>query len=177
MKNQPRFFTPIFSVNLLYLATIALNLVLGSWMQSQHLIWGLIASEALLFLLPTLAFLRLRRIPLKEGLRLNPIHPLVGLLCVVLGFAAYLFIVVIDAIMSRLTTIPILPVSGGAILPNGTIESIGLFVAMAVAAPLCEEPLFRGVIQSAYEKGRTPSSAIAVTALMFAFWHFQISGL
>jgi membrane protease YdiL (CAAX protease family) len=177
MKNLPRYFSSIFSVNLLYLVTILLNLVLGSWMQSLHFIWGLIASEVLLFLLPTIAFLRLRRIPLKEGLRLKAIRPLVGLLCIILGFTTYLFVVVIDAVMSRLTTIPIMPVSGGSILPKGTLESIGLFVAMAVAAPLCEEPLFRGVIQATYEKQRTTSSAIAITALMFAFWHFQLSGL
>ncbi|HVN53857.1 MAG TPA: type II CAAX endopeptidase family protein [Anaerolineaceae bacterium] len=177
MNNLSRNFSSVFYVNLLYLVTILLNLSLGSWMESLHLIWGLIASEVLLFLLPTIAFLRLRRIPIKEGLRIKPIRPLIGLLCILLGFASYLFVVVIDAVMARLTTIPIIPVSGGSVLPKGTLESMGLFIAMAVAAPLCEEPLFRGVIQVTYEKQRTISSAIATTALMFAFWHFQLSGL
>jgi membrane protease YdiL (CAAX protease family) len=177
MKNLSHHFSSIFSVNLLYLVTILLNLVLGSLLQSLHLIWGLIASEALLFLLPTIAFLRLRRIPLKEGLRLKPIRPLIGLLCILLGFTTYLFVVVIDAIMAHLTTIPVMPVSAESVMPKGTLESIGLFLAMAVAAPLCEEPLFRGVIQRAYEEHRTTSSAIAIAALMFAFWHFQLSGL
>jgi membrane protease YdiL (CAAX protease family) len=177
MKNLSHHFPSIFSVNLLYLVTILLNLVLGSLVQSLHLIWGLIASEALLFLLPTIAFLRLRRIPLKEGLRLKPIRPLIGLLCILLGFTTYLFVVIIDAIMARLTTIPVMPVSAESVMPKGTLESIGLFLAMAVAAPLCEEPLFRGVIQRAYEEHRATSSAIAIAALMFAFWHFQLSGL
>jgi membrane protease YdiL (CAAX protease family) len=177
MKNWPGSFLSIFSVNLLYLVTILLNLVLGSWMQSMHFIWGLIASEVLLFLLPTIALLRFRRIPLKEGLRLKPIRPLIGFLCILLGFTTYLFAVVIDAIMARLITIPSMPVSVETVMPKGTLESIGLFFAVAVAAPLCEEPLFRGVIQAAYEKQRTTSSAIAITALMFAFWHFKPSGL
>jgi membrane protease YdiL (CAAX protease family) len=177
MKILPRYFSSIFSVNLLYLVTILLNLVLGSWMQSMHFIWGLIASEVLLFLLPTIAYLRLRRIPLTEGLRLKPIRPLIGLLCISLGFTTYLFVVIIDAIMAKFTTIPIMPVSIESVVPKGTLESIGLFLAMAVVAPLCEEPLFRGAIQGAYEKQHTPSSAIAIAALMFAFWHFQLTGL
>jgi membrane protease YdiL (CAAX protease family) len=177
LKNLPRLFSPIFSVNLLYLVTILLNLVLGSWMQSSHFIWGLIASEVLLFLLPTIAFLRLRRLPLKEGFRLKPIRPLIGLLCILLGFTTYLFVVMIDAIMARLINIPGMLVSVEMVMPKGGLESIGFFFAVAVVAPLCEEPLFRGVIQSAYEKQRTASSAIAIAALMFAFWHFRLSGL
>jgi membrane protease YdiL (CAAX protease family) len=177
MKNLSHHFSSIFSVNLLYLVTILLNLVLGSLMQSLHFIWGLIATEVLLYLLPTIAFLRLRRIPLKEGLRLKPIRPLVGLLCILLGFTTYLFKGIIDAIMARLITVPSMPVSVESVMPKGTLELIGLFIALAVVAPLCEEPLFRGVIQAAYERQRTTSSAIAIAALMFAFWHFQLSGL
>ena len=177
MKNLSRYFPSIFSVNLLYLVTILLNLVLGSWMQSLNFTWGLIASEVLLFLLPTIVFLRLRRIPLKEGLRLRAIRPVIGVLCVLLGFSTYLLVVVIDGVMARLTTIPGMPVSMESIVPKGTLASIGLFIALAVVAPLCEEPLFRGVIQAAYERQRTVSSAIAIVALMFAFWHFQLSGL
>ncbi|MGA2821810.1 MAG: hypothetical protein ABSF61_14325 [Anaerolineales bacterium] len=85
----------------------------------------MIASETLLFLLPTIAFLRLRRIPLKEGLRLKPIRPLIGLLCILLGFATYLFIVVIDAVTAHFTSIPIMAVSIESIAPKGTFESIG----------------------------------------------------
>jgi membrane protease YdiL (CAAX protease family) len=177
MKNLPRHFSPIFSINLLYLVTILLNLVLGNRMQSMHFIWGLIASEVFLFLLPAVAFLRLRGIPLREGLRLKPIRPLIGLLCILLGFTTYLFVVIIDSITAKFTSIPIMPVSIESVMPKGTLESIGLFFAMAVAAPLCEEPLFRGAIQGAYEKQRTASSSIAIVALMFAFWHFQLTGL
>jgi membrane protease YdiL (CAAX protease family) len=177
MKNKSRHLSSIFSVNLLYLVTIILNLVLGSWMQSLHFVWGLIASEVLLFLLPTIIFMRLRRIPLKAGLRLKPIRPLIGLLCILLGFTTYLFVVVIDAVMARLTTIPGMLISMESIVPKGILESIGLLIALAVVAPLCEEPLFRGVIQGTYEKQRTASSAIAITALMFALWHFRVSGM
>ncbi len=73
----------------------------------------------------------LGRIPLKEGLRLKPIRPGVGLLCRLLG----------------------------------------------LAAPLCEEPLFRGVFQGTYEKRRPAFFAISIPALMAALSNFQLSGL
>jgi membrane protease YdiL (CAAX protease family) len=145
-------------------------------MQSLHFIWGLIATEALLILLPTVAFLRLRRIPLQEGLRLKPIRPLIGLLCVLLGFCTFLYTVIIEAVMAQLTGMPSVPIPAES-LPKGTLEFIGYFVALAVAAPLCEEPLFRGVIQGAYEKQRAARFAIIITALMFAFYHLRLSGL
>ncbi len=174
-KNLPRSFLSIFSVNLLYLVTIVLNLGIGNLLESLHFTWGLIASEILLFLFPTIAFLRLRRIPIKEGLSLKPIRPLIGLLCILLGFTTYLFTIIIDSVMARLISLPSVALPAEAI-PQGTLEYIGFFFAVVVVPPLCEEALFRGAIQGTYEKQRTVSSAIAIVALMFAFWHFQLSG-
>jgi membrane protease YdiL (CAAX protease family) len=176
MNNSSRSLPSIFSVNLLCLVAIILSLVVGGFLQALHFIWGLITSEVLVILLPTIAFLFPRRIPLKEGLRLKPIRPLIGLLCILLGFTTFLFIIIIDAVMAQLTGMPIVPVSAES-MPKGTLESIGLFLAIAVVAPLCEEPLYRGVLQGTYEKQRTVHFAITITALMFAFSHFQLSGL
>ena len=176
MNNSPRSLPSIFSVNLLYLVSIILSLVVGGFLQSLHFIWGLIASELLVILLPAIAFLYLRHIPLKEGFRLKPIRPLIGLLCILLGFTTYLFIILIDAVMAQLTGIPIVAVSAEA-MPKGMIETVGLFLAIAVVAPLCEEPLFRGVLQGTYEKQRPVFFAITITAVMFVLSHFQLSGL
>jgi hypothetical protein len=120
-KNSPPSFLSIFSVNLLYLVTIVLNLGIGSLLESLHFIWGLIASEILLFLFPAIAFLRLRRIPPKAGLRLMPIRPLVGLLCILLGFTTYLFTIIIGAVMARLISMPAVTLPFEAI-PRGTAD-------------------------------------------------------
>jgi membrane protease YdiL (CAAX protease family) len=169
-------FASLFSVNLLYLVTLVLGVFVASWLQSWHFVWGLIASELLLILLPTLLFLRLRRTPLRAGLRLKPIRPLIALLCLLLGVATYFVMVVIDAIMVQVTGLGVLPLSADS-MPKGALESLGLFLAMVVVAPLCEEPLYRGVIQGTYERERAASFAISITALMFALSHFQLSGL
>ncbi|MRR29934.1 CPBP family intramembrane metalloprotease, partial [bacterium] len=47
----------------------------------------------------------------------------------------------------------------------------------AISAPICEEILFRGAIQSSYEQRKSTWFAITVPALMFAFYHFRLSGL
>jgi hypothetical protein len=62
-------------------------------------------------------------------------------------------------------------------MPKGALEFIGYFAALAFVAPLCEEPLFRGVIQGTYEQQRISRFAISIVAWMFAFWHLRLSGL
>lgn len=176
MNKSSRSLPSIFSVNLLYLAIMLLLLVFAAALQSLHFVWGLIAIEALLILLPTIAFMRLRRIPLNEGLRLKPIRPLIGLLCVLLGFSSFLVSVTIDAVMAQLFGIASVPLPADSI-PNGVNEFIVYFVAVAVVAPLCEEPLFRGVIQGTYEHRRTGRFAVTIVALMFVFFHFRPTSL
>jgi membrane protease YdiL (CAAX protease family) len=161
--------------NLLYLTVVLLQLVLGSVLQSVQLGWGVVASEVLFVLLPAVAFLRLRRIPLKEGLRLNPISPLTAALCVLLGFCAYLFTIVIQAVMTQLTGMPMFPVSEGSIAKDA-LSLTGVFVGMAIAAPLCEDLLMRGVVQGIYERRRPTWFAITVPAVMFGLFHFSLSG-
>jgi membrane protease YdiL (CAAX protease family) len=174
--NPSRLTRPIFFVNLLYLISMLLILTVGSEMQNLNLSWGLIATEVLLILLSAVAFLRLYRIPLKEGLRIRPIRPLIGILCVLLGFATFLFSIIIDAIMAQLTRIPSVALPAES-MPKGALETIVFFLGIAFFAPLCEEALFRGVIQGVYEQQRPARSAITITALMFAFWHLRLSGL
>ena len=176
MKDSTRPSLSIFSVNLLYLAIILLTLTVGSLIQTANLLWGLIASEVLLYLLPAIALLRWRRIPLREGLRLRPISPRLGLLCLLLGFTTYLWTIVVDVVMAQITHIPDALISVDS-LPKGALGALGYFFAFAILPALCEELLFRGAIQGAYEKQRSPHAAIIVVGLMFAFWHMRVSGL
>ena len=176
MKDSPRPSLSIFHVNLLYLAIILLTLTVGSLIQTANLLWGLIASELLLYLLPAIALLRWRRIPLREGLRLRPVSPRLGLLCLLLGFTTYLWTIVVDVVMAQITHIPDALISVES-LPKGALGALGYFFAFAIIPALCEELLFRGAIQGAYEKQRSPRVAIIVVALMFAFWHIRVSGL
>ncbi len=162
--------------NLLYFITMLLVITLGSLVQTWNLSLGLIATEFVLILAPALLWLRARKVPLRVGLRLRRLPVLTAGLCLALGFATFLFSAVIEGVMAQLTGMASVPMSQGA-LPSGTLKSILFFIALGISAPLCEEVLFRGAIQGAYEARHWPRTAMLMTGLMFAFYHFRLSGL
>jgi len=166
----------LFSANLLYLVSMLLVLFLGSTVQSLNLTIGLIATEFLLILLPVLVFLRLRHVPIKEGLRLSKISWKVALLSLLMGVSMYVFSVLIEEVMMKLSGMPPVDVPAGS-MPDNALFYILYVVALAVSAPICEEALFRGAIQGAYESRKSAALAIIVPTLMFAFFHFRLSGL
>lgn len=166
----------ITSANVLYLVSMLLVIVVGSIIQMLHLSLGLIATEVVLIALPTILFLRAKKVPLKEGLRLNRISFPVAVVSLLLGVSTYLFSVLIELIMAKLSGLPSVDLSQSA-MPQSTLQYALYFVAIAVSASICEEMLFRGAIQSSYEGRKSAWFAIAVPALMFAFYHFRLSGL
>ena len=93
----------LLGANVLFLLTMLLVITLGSTMQLFNLSLGLIATEVLLIALPTLLLLRARKVPLKAGLRLTPIPVLTALLCVLLGFATFMFSLLIEAVIVRIS--------------------------------------------------------------------------
>jgi membrane protease YdiL (CAAX protease family) len=166
----------ILSANALFLATMLLVLTAGSFIQYLNLSLGLIATEILLISLPTVALLRAGGIPLKVGLRLYPIDPLTALICLLLGLAVFPFSLVIESVMMQLSGMAPVATPAGA-LPSSTLDSVLYFIALACSAPVCEEILFRGAIQGAYEKQRPAVFAVVITAVMFIFYHMRVSGL
>jgi membrane protease YdiL (CAAX protease family) len=166
----------VFSANLVYLITMLLVISVGSYVQLLNLSGGLIATEVLLIMLPPVLFLVARKVPLKLGLRLNPIGPRVALICVLLGLAIFPLSMFIEVVMAQWTGMASVPMPENS-LPVSAFDTILYFIALAIFAPLGEEILFRGAVQGAYEEHRSPLFAILITAGMFAFYHFRVSGL
>ncbi len=164
------------NANLLYLISMLLVLVLGSIVQTLSLTWGLLATEFGLILLPTILFLRAKKVPLKEGLRLRKIKPLVGLIALLIGVTTYLFSLLIEGFMAQLSGMPSVNIPQ-SMLPNSTAQYVLYIIALAISAPICEEALFRGAIQGGYESQKSAAFAITLPALMFAIFHFRFSGL
>ena len=102
--------SPILSANLLFLVTMFLVITLGTLVQLISFSLGLIATEGLFILLPTLIWLRLRHAPTRSALRLNPIRPGIAVLSLLLGIAVWLFSVLIEALMRQLTGMNAVPV-------------------------------------------------------------------
>jgi membrane protease YdiL (CAAX protease family) len=160
----------------LYLVSLLLVVTLGAWVQSVHLSWGLIATEALLIALPAVLFLRARGIPLREGLGLRRISLATAVLCLLLGAAMYLVGILIEGVMAQLSGLPSVPLDDN-LLPKTSAEMALYFTALAISAPLGEEILFRGALQGAYQSRKSARFAITLTALLFAFYHLRLTGL
>jgi membrane protease YdiL (CAAX protease family) len=164
------------SVNLLYLVIMVMTIAADLLLQSLKFSLGLILPEFLFILLPTVIFLLVKKVPFKEGLRLNRIRPSVAVLCLLMGISINFFSMLINLIMVKITGDASLSFPE-SMLPHGLIPSILFFVAVAIAAPICEESLFRGVIQQAYETRESTFFAIGLPALMFVALHFRLTTL
>ncbi len=65
--------------------------------------------------------------------------------------------------------------SAADVLPKTPLQALLMFLATVVAAPICEEVLFRGYLLRAYERlgGR---KALVAVALLFALFHLRFQG-
>ena len=171
MKNA----LSILKANRLYLLTMLLILIIGSLIQFYSLGWGLVGTEILLILLPAYIYLRRNKVNVRKSLRLRwPGWP-VALLSLLMGLSIWFVDAFIDIGLAK-----ILPFSSSL----GTdpqsllspIQTLGLFLGMAVLAPICEEFLFRGTLQPAFES-KGPVFSILFGAALFAFYHMRLQGL
>jgi membrane protease YdiL (CAAX protease family) len=128
----------------------------------------------LLFIVPTILWSRLRRLPLRDTFQLNPIpwhatlwSAAIGLACwpIVAGTVALL-----ERPLSRLGAYPASP------LPGNLLESGAYVLALVVLAPLTEEPAYRGLMMRAWLR-RGPRLGIVIPAMLFGLLHSQIAPL
>ena len=164
----------VFSANLLYLATMVLVLVLGSTVQARHFGWGLFFTELGLLLLPALLWFRAGHLSLDKIARLRWPGWAPILWSLLLGAGLWLLDSWLGAVTSALLGYNVLAPAGS--YPTTAGQAILIFVAFALAAPIGEEILFRGYIQSAYER-YGPRTAILLVGLLFALFHLSLLGL
>ncbi len=160
--------------NALYLTSLLLVVVLGNLLQTSSIGWGLLATEFGLILLPCLVWLRLDGLPLRETLSLR--WPGVGavLLSALIGAGAWVAATLLDAL--GVVLVGYSPYSPFAALPPDPFNLAVFVVGLAVAAPLCEEALFRGYLLRAYRNSGGRYALVAVS-LLFAFFHLRLQGL
>lgn len=141
-----------------------------------HYVVGIAVEVALA--VGALLFLRLekRAMPwrlIRETLRWRwPGWRLVGL-----GGALALGLWMLGVMFNLITTVifgyttPVEP----TLFPRTVLEALLLLVATVIAAPLCEEIMFRGYVQRAYER-RSPWAGILFSGLIFALYHLRFQG-
>lgn len=160
-------------VNLFYLAVMLLMLTVGTTLQGIDALWGLVGTEILVILVPALLFLWFKKLPLRSTLRLNWPGLRLALLGMVIGLGVWLFDSWLGLVSSLIFGYSIY--TGPDFLPTTPLKTAVLLAALTVFAPICEEILFRGVIQRAYEN--RPWVAVVLGGLMFAMYHMTLSGL
>jgi uncharacterized protein len=138
------------------------------------ILWGLVLSAVVQLLL---MWLYLRKPGRFEGLGLNsfghmPRWRAIGLAFVlVVAAMAFNFVYATYVIPGTKMQEDIAKIL--AAIPRTPVNIIGGFFAIAIAAPLVEELLFRGLLQNAFARRMPIWAAILLSSLFFAAVHLQ----
>jgi membrane protease YdiL (CAAX protease family) len=154
----------------LYLFTLLLVAIGGTAIQMISIPWGLIATEILLIFLPAYLYLRIRKLPVAETVRWRWPGWKSAVLTIFIGLSLFQFVSWLATILFSVMHYSEDIYAG--MEPDNLVNGIIMFIGMAILAPLCEEFLFRGVIQRGYER-RGIGFAIGLVAVMFAFYHLS----
>jgi membrane protease YdiL (CAAX protease family) len=154
------------------LVSLVLVLAVGLLTRDLPFYWTLFIREVFLILGPALLFVPLLRLPARETLRWRlPDWRVLGA-CVLVAIGGLLFDMWLGAVFGALLdyTLPLPP----GFYPTTGAQALAFFGLLAIAAPVCEEVLFRGMIQRGYEQlGVWPS--IVLTGLLFALFHQSLA--
>lgn len=162
------------AVNLLYLLVLVLMLAnaLLAWLP-QYV--RLALNEILFVFLPAYLFLRLRRQTgqsIAERVRWRWPGTRIALLALALGAGLYPFSAASAGVLMQVLgyTNTITPPDA---IPTTVLMGVLAVLSYAVLAPLCEEFLFRGVIQPVYET-RGARWGVLFVGLMFIVFHLSL---
>jgi membrane protease YdiL (CAAX protease family) len=157
-------------VNLVLLISMVLYVTLGLVLQNFSLIWGTIGTELLVILLPALLYLLIARLPLVQTLQLR--WPGWNRVILTLFLAGGMWIIAMwwATLVAKVVgyDLPTPP----EFYPRTLGAAILLTSALAIFAPICEEVMFRGVIQRGYERNGAVR-AIVFGGLVFAGFHLS----
>ena len=126
-------------------------------------------------LVPLFWFLRSRKEPIAERLRIRFVSSDVIISTIYLSFGIIILSDELDRIIQIFLPAPeyILDLNG-LLRPESILGFFLLFIAVVIIAPLGEELLFRGFLQQILEKHwKDVTKAVLVTALFFAMIHMN----
>lgn len=162
-----------------FVSSVVLFITMGSMAQALHLSWGLWFSEVFVFLaVPFITLQIAGRVPTRLTGLDQP--GAVGLGAgFVIGVANYAALAVPLMWVSE-QVFPVEVVqrySAARLFDRQTGLELALLVTgVSVAAPFCEEFLYRGVLQTGLARKLDAPRAIVITALIFSLMHFDPVG-
>lgn len=166
--SAPRGWPPVLWLMLLVLSAMAVVSVV-MMTAPAHVRVALV--EYVCVLLPSLALVRAKKLPLARALRIRwiGVWPLVCAVLVGLGgeAAASVALKLVEPWIGEL------PDAFIAMMPTTGVNLAWMLFAGALGAGICEEVMFRGVIQGFLSR-RSLVKAVAISALLFGLFHMNV---
>jgi membrane protease YdiL (CAAX protease family) len=164
----------IAQVSILFSITIILFLFIGYRVQHSEFYSGVLISEFGLIMLPAFIFLLLFRYDLRSVLRLKGTKPINFLIT----FVLMAFAIPLAGVFNLLNLIIVNSIFGKIIVEQMPVADdvwslLVNILVIAGSAGLCEEFLFRGVIQRGFERRFGTTKAILLAAFLFSLTHMD----
>lgn len=163
----------ILAVNYLYLFCAILFVTIGSFFQERNINSGIFITEYIIILLPVILLATFKKYDFKEVFRLNKITFKEIRLTIFIVIASYPIGIFLNYIMIIVISKFGEPLQSPLPVPEDIIEFAKFFFLFAISPGICEEFMFRGLIQPAYERIGT-KRAILITGLLFGVFHLNI---
>ncbi|AGC67838.1 abortive infection protein [Thermoclostridium stercorarium subsp. stercorarium DSM 8532] len=160
---------------LLYSIGAVLLITLGSYTQRRNFTTGILITEFLIILMPSILLLVIRKYDIKHVLRLNRVSFL-NLFIVFSIMAVSIWLVSIINIFNLWLIKLVFGKVKFSTLPIGDTPLLINILLIGGTAGICEEVMFRGVIQRSFEKFGAYFS-IVVTAFLFGLFHMDFQKL
>jgi len=148
---------------------------LGTLVQTENLIYGLLLTLWVFLLLPTLLFARAYRLPLRDSFALrlpSARHLLAG---VFLAPAGLLGARAVFQIQERFIPVPVEFMKSFDQLVDGGETGLWLTLfTVAVSPAICEEALFRGVLLDQLRRVFPSWRAVVIGGFLFGLFHLSI---
>ena len=125
----------ISQVNRLYLACMLLVASLGAWLQSVSFSWGLLLTEILLILAPTIWLFRHNQVDLQTYTNIKKTSSSLILVAVILGAGAWMVTSMVEQLMVSVTGY--IPPTPSGIIPTTLLQALLIFLGFVIAAPSC----------------------------------------
>ncbi|NLN66355.1 MAG: CPBP family intramembrane metalloprotease [Clostridiaceae bacterium] len=170
------FETPkLFETGLLFSVVAFLLLFIGTIVQKRNFTTGILITEFVIILLPPILLLWIRKYDIPRMLRLNR----VSFLNLFIIFSMMLFSLWIVTIINLFNLWLLKTIFGRVLVPQLPLNENSVLINILLvggSAGICEEVMFRGVIQRSFERFGAFLS-IFITSLLFGLFHMDFQKL
>lgn len=171
-----RYGSSILGSNILYLILGIGLLYIGGMVQRQNIYIGLLITEYILILLPSLLYIKLRGDSFRKTLKLNMITFRQVLMVIGITIFTYPIAIFCQVIFLGILTRFVQVRPHVVPMPEDGFQYLVSFLIIALSPGICEEVMFRGVMLNSYEELGYKKSII-ITSILFGMFHFTLLNL